>query len=331
MFALASFAKAGDIADPKAVWGGGKPESSAYSGVYVPAVIDALAKANPPLPGYHWGGVSDGTVANAEIISEHPTNLAVGQLDILSALQGQPIPGKNGEKYQFTILSSNLGPECLYIVTKDPNYKTLGDIVGNAWDLKGFTGGLKSGSNGTWNELKKLFPDLATVEMNNVADNLDLIHQVANTPGSFGFFVMRPDANSKVFETIAEQKLTIVPVVDEALQGYNIFDMKVAHAAWYTFSGGKSVMTSCTSVALITGDPTNAALATDEKSKKRLAATIMRVKSLDPQLFQPDTSDWRDMVEGLQTVAADQAKEGLNKRIQEGAHFCPFFLYTQKK
>src|SRR5580692_5690855 len=112
-----SVAARADEGNPKAVWGGGPAASSAYSANYVPKVIEILDAQH--LSGYAWGGVSQGTIANAETVTDHPTNLAVGQLDIFTLIKDQPIPGRDGAKYQFTIVKSDMGPECLYLVTSD--------------------------------------------------------------------------------------------------------------------------------------------------------------------------------------------------------------------
>ena len=61
--AMALSAHAED-ANPKAVWGGGPAAGSAYTANYVPKVIEVLDSQH--LSGYSWGGVSPGTVANAE-------------------------------------------------------------------------------------------------------------------------------------------------------------------------------------------------------------------------------------------------------------------------
>jgi hypothetical protein len=141
-----------DEVNPKTVWGGGPAASSAYTANYVPKVIEILEAQH--LSGYAWGGVSQGTIANAEMVTEHPTNLAVGQSDLFALIKDQPIPGREGTKYQFTVVKPDMGPECLYLVTNDESYKTFGDVVGNGWQLGVVTGGEKSGSFGTWKVLQ---------------------------------------------------------------------------------------------------------------------------------------------------------------------------------
>lgn len=286
----------------KVVWGGGPASSSAYTSVYVPKVIEVLDSQH--LSGYAWGGVSQGTVANAEMVTDHPTHLAVGQLDIFGLIKDQPIPGREGESYKFTILKPDLGPECLYLVTKDKNYKTFGDVVGNAWQLSVTTSGEKSGSFGTWKVLQGIYPDLKPVPVlhtNSIGDIIEVVKQKADT---VGFFVMRPDPESDVFRSIADSGLTIVPVVDFDLEDkYKFMTLKVAHG----WSGGREVQTACTTVALITGDPGSAKLA-DDIQKRRLAETVKRLGSVDQKSFQPEASSWRDMWDSLAEFSTDKAK-----------------------
>jgi hypothetical protein len=80
-----------DEVNPKTVWGGGPAASSAYTANYVPKVIEILEAQH--LSGYAWGGVSQGTIANAEMVTDHPTNLAVGQSDLFALIKDQSFPG----------------------------------------------------------------------------------------------------------------------------------------------------------------------------------------------------------------------------------------------
>jgi hypothetical protein len=301
-FALAAPAHSADDTI-RVVWGGGKQGTSAYTDAYVPAVIKVLDSIH--MTGYHWGGESQGTLANAESVTNNPTHLAVGQLDILSVIQGKPI-GQTGKNYSFTMLQKDLGPECLYLVTSDKTYKTLGDVLGNAWQLSLVTGGEKSGSFGTWQVLAATYPDnLKDISVTHVGSNDEIINAVKSQKDTVGFFVMRPDPNSAIFKSIKEADLTLVPVVDFELEGkYEFKNMKVSHGLF----GGNYLTTACTSVALITGDPANPAL-TDAKAKKRLDETIKRIAGVDGKQFRPNTDTWADMWDSLTEAAADQTKQ----------------------
>ena len=58
--------------------------------------------------------------------------------------------------------------------------------------------------------------------------------------------------------------------------------LKVTHG----WSGGKEVQTACTTVALITGDPSSPKLANDT-DKRRLAETIKRLGAVDFRCSNP--------------------------------------------
>lgn len=308
IFAVQAFAD--DAVNPRAIWGGGPKESSAYSGIYVPQVAKALSDLN--LTGYDWGGVSQGTVDNAEKVSDHPTNLAVGQADILSQIQGKPISGRSdGATYQFTVVQKNLGPECLYLVsTKEKNYKTWGDFLGDAWQMNLVTGGEKSGSFGTWQVLASIYPDaLKGIPVMHVSDNAAILGAVKNNKDTVGFFVMRPDPSSDVFQTIKDGGFVIVPVIDFDLEGkYDFKNLKVSNG-W--ISGGTYVQTACTTVELIAGDSKNAKIA-DARDKKRVEETIKRVSSADAKAFQPHTGTFADMWDSIAEVAGDKTKDLMN-------------------
>lgn len=293
---------------PLSVWGGGAPNSSTYTDVYVPHVIDTLGDA--ALNGYVWGGVSEGTLDNARKVTDNPTNLAVGQLDILKNLNGTV--DETGKAYEFTILSDNIGPECLYLVTNQSGYHTFGDFLGNAFQINLATGGLKSGSYGTYQNLIKLYPELDEVLVDNVGSALDIVNAVKSGKDTHGFFVMRPDPQSATFKAIADANLTIIPLVDYGLEDdYEFLDLKVANG-WF-FSNAKSVTTACTSVALITGSPTSvAAQALPPRDQKRLGVTIKRVSAIPAESLRPNISSWADMWDSLKVITAEQAKVAMD-------------------
>lgn len=303
-------ASAAHAADPGplTVWGGGEAGKSVYTDVYVPHIIKTLE--NNALAGYAWGGATAGTVENAQKVTDNPTNLAVGQLDILQGLAGTQKADGSGP-YAFTILSPNIGPECLYLVTKLPGYATFGDFLGNAWQATVATGSDLSGSFGTLQRLGAIYPAIADeAQIIHAGAASDIIAKVKSDPNvTHGFFVMRPDPQSKTFKEIADAKLTIIPVVDFGLEGkYDFLDLKVANGG--LFSGPTTVTTACTSVALITGDPASAASqAMTPRDQKRLKVTIERIGAITPDTLQPNISSWADMWDNLKSVAGDKAKD----------------------
>jgi hypothetical protein len=289
---------------PLAVWGQGKPTTSTYTDVYVPHIIETLQ--GQALSGYQWGGVSEGTLDNAQRVTENPTNIAIGQLDLLRDLNGKIMP--NGKPYAFTILNDNIGPECLYLVTSEPGYNTFGDFLGNAFQVSVATGGPNSGSFGTLMNLSRLYPDMEQMTYDHVGSALDIVNSVNSRKYTHGFFVMRPDPQSATFKAIADAKMTIIPVVDFGLQDdYQFIDLKVQNG--FLFGAGKTVTTSCTSVALIAGSASSeAAAALTARDKKRLEVTIQRLSSLTSDTLRPSISSWADMWDNLKIVTVDQAK-----------------------
>lgn len=293
----------------KLVWGGGDPAASAYSGVYVPRVIDVLGQN--ALTGYTWGGKTAGTLDNAVRIAKAPTNLAVGQWDILRDLKGKPLPDGSGN-FAYTVLAQNIGPECLYMVTKQPGYNTWGDVIGNSWQIDLATGSDLSGSMGTWKVLSGIYPDVASLDRVDKYDDAgQIVDAVIQGKDTHGFFVQRPDPASDVFKKIADNGLTYVPVVDFDLQDkYDFLSLKVAYGG--LFGQDKYVDTACTSVALITGDP--ASVPADQGNLvKRLKATIDRISKVPADQLKPNLATWQDMWGSLKAVTADTAKDLMEK------------------
>ncbi len=305
---VALMATAASADTTKIVWGGGKPSASTYSGKYVPATIDALSKLR--LAGYQWGGPTEGTLDNIERVRNNPTHLAVGQADMLRGVDG------------ITVLHENVGPECLYLVTKQEGYANLGHVIGNAWDLTVVTGGEKSGSFGTWQVLSDLYPDFADMPVVHAGGTDKIIETVRQKPSTVGFFVMRPDPNSKVFKAIKDNGLNFIPVVEFELEGvYDFYNLKVAHTGFAGIGAGQFVETACTSVSLFTGVKEAIDGVRDEVSGrdlKRFDATVKRVTNADAEAFTPSTKDFRDMFSGMKKIAANRIAE-LGKSARDTA------------
>lgn len=311
------------------VWGGGNPETSAYSGVYVPRVIEVLEENR--MAGYTWGGTTAGTVENAQRVTVNPTDLAVGQYDILKNLNGQPIPGQPTLTYKFNFIlgadgnPANLGPECLYIVTNQKGFANFGHVLGDAWNITLATGAEGSGSLATFNNLQRLYPDLNDVQLVNAGGAGDIVSAILAGEATHGFFVQRPDPNNDVFKTIKDKGLTIVPVIDIGLDAdYEFKSLKVANGG--LFEAPVVVDTACTSVALITGDKSNID-PTDTRSARRIDATIERLNEAikaNAEVLRPNLATWRDMFDSIKDIGSDKLKElfdasveGLNEAAQK--------------
>lgn len=290
--------------DFKKVWGGGPQHASAYSGVYVPIVIDLLS--NQRLSGYTWGGRSDGTLQNVKTVHENPTHLALAQSDLLEPLK---------DKYKFTVIKDDIGPECLYMITKHSTYSNWGHVIGNAWDLQIATGGQQSGSWGTWQRLASAYPALKEAGVQHMSNTIEIVKSVVSEKTLFGFFVMRPDPKSQVFTNIKKAGLKMVPVVDFDIEelGYEYLSLKVAYGG--VFSKPDIITTACTSVAVITGHPDNVN-ASDIHASKRLNATIQRLRALPNQDFKPQSGSWRDMFDNLKLAAPDVVKN-LKEKVKQ--------------
>lgn len=289
---------------PLSIWGGGAQGASVYTDVYVPHIVKSLEGV--ALSGYQWGGVSAGTLENAQRVTENPTNLAVGQLDLLRNLNGNLMD--NGKPYDFTILADDIGPECLYLVTNQKGYNTFGDFLGNSFQITVATGGEKSGSFGTFLNLAKTYSQMNEMLYENVGSAIDIIGAVKSGKATHGFFVMRPDPQSDTFKAISSAGMTIVPVVDYGLEeNYKFLDLKVANGG--LFGGAKTVTTACTSVALIAGNPTSeASLALTPRDAQRLKVTIERVGSISKENLRPNISSWADMWDSIKIATKDQLK-----------------------
>jgi hypothetical protein len=295
--------------DPKVVWGGGDPKTSSYSGKIVPVAITMLDQNQ--LPGYKWGGVSDGSLFNAMMVTVNPTHLALCQADICDSLLGTNIPGTD-LPYAFTTVQADIADECLYLVTKS-SFTNFGQVLENTWDMTVAIGGEQSGSYGSWTKvLVPLYPDLADAELQSVGDASKIVASVVSGQTNFGFFVMRPDPTNEVFNTISENGLTLVPVIDVDMEDvYTFKSLKVENGG--ILSKAKYHETACTQVQLITGDPA----AVEGKIRKRVEATIKRISAIPPETFKQavvaEFASWKDYLDSVRDIGSERLKTLLDE------------------
>jgi hypothetical protein len=293
--------------DPKIIWGGGSLEGSSYSRIITPAVGEQLALSR--LPGYKWGGPSEGTLMNAMKVTLNPTHVALGQADILSTLNGTKIAGTD-LTYNFTVVQDDIADECLYLVTKSPSYETWGHVIENIWDINLKTGGELSGSFGTWDrKLTSIYPALQDVlSVEHTGSSNDIVQEVIDGDETvFGFFVTRPDPSSETFKKIIAAGLTLVPVIDFDLEtDYKFKSLKIAQGG--IIANPVFHDTACTQVQLITGHPDN--LKPGDKNLRRLEATIERASAISGPEFKEFVVgkflSWKDYLDSVREVGGDR-------------------------
>lgn len=319
IFVIATLARSAEARDPslKMIWGGGDPEYSTYSGAYVPRIIEVLDGKR--LAGYKWAGPSEGSVFNMRMINEHPTNLAVGQLDVLK---------RYAEQYPVKILHEDVGPECLYMVTSRNGYENLGHVLGNAWDLTIATGKEGSGSWDTYAFLGTIYPELVEeAEIKHVGGSGAVLDALESDVAGVGFFIIRPDPHSATFRRIADNEWTLIPVVGFEIEDfYSYKSLKVENVGLVGGLFGDAAKyhtTACTSVALFTGDPAALPVEAEPKVRKRLEATIERVGAIPAKELRPNLEGWRDMFDSLVEAGQDtvrQLSEATKQTVQDLAH-----------
>jgi hypothetical protein len=149
------------------------------------------------------------------------------------------------------------------------------------------------------------YNELNDAEVTHLSNTGEIVREVDSGKATFGFFVMRPDPNSKVFNDIKEAGLKIVPVVDFDLEdlGYQYLSLKVAYGG--LFSKPDIITTACTSVAVITGHADNIAASSDRRVHKRVTATIQRLQAVPDDRFKPKSESWRDMFDNIKLATPD--------------------------
>lgn len=297
------------------VWGGGDLSVSSYSSIMTPKTIDHMAGFG--LSGYKWIGASDGTAMNAELVTFHPTHVALGQNGLLKYLQGKPIPGKPGMTYNFQFLQEEIANECHFMVTSNPGLTDLGRVSKLSWNIELITGSPKSGSFGAWDKIVapaiEGLSDIPVTHQGDLDDlngdgkvnAYDMVESVKANQHQVGFVTMRPQPGKGLFDAIQQAGLHYVPVVAfELVDHYGPPNkIRVANSGKI-----KHQTTSCTGVSVITG-VTSDDLPKNDNSRIEYSVSEWGTDADREELKKAVISEftsWRDWVDNFVEASQDE-------------------------
>lgn len=225
--------------------------AGAYTNRFCPQVVEEVKKEYFE----HRCAVSAGTGANVEAVAATPTDIGIGQLDVVTTADPTVL-----EKLE--VVDPGLGLECLYAITSDPSITALSDLsVRIPLALPPAT----SGSAMTFRKLQELDESLASLRNVTHHDSaLDVVRTVANGGAVLGFFVQAPDTENAVFEAANEADLSFVPVINRrilrqehaGIRLYQPSEVSVVPQGLLGRLRGKSaptIATTCTKIVLFTG------------------------------------------------------------------------------
>ena len=252
----------------------------------------------------HECATSLGSGDNVEKVLASPTDVGLGQFDVVAAAVDQ-----NPDK--FSVVNPGVGLECLYAVTSDPNVTAL----------KGLSPRMpvalppeKSGSTGTFKFLQSLDPGLA--ELRNVTyygSAKEAVDAVIANKAALAFFVQFANTSNEVFKTINDAKLNFIPVINRSIlrrevAGQRVYQPQEVVVTPTGFMGrltGKEpdkIVTTCMPVVLFTGSPASLPEGTERQDQEDVIKQLAQVQP-------PSKGDWKDILQNTVSIGKSKLDE----------------------
>lgn len=260
-------------------------KSSAYHKKFCPPLKKALKKAQ-----FKYNCIAtDGSFNNIKLVGEDARQLGYAQLDLFALEKTM-----QGGKKLFHTLRDDIAKVCLFMVSKDKNIKSYGQVAADPDKYKFVLPPLKSNHVGTFQYLQQIDPKgLGTAKnISHVKNTDEAIEKVLSSSDDnlITMFVQFPDANDQRFKNIVEKNGQFIPVIDrnilrQDINGEKIYfaeDTQIANPKWV--KKGESLVTSCTPIVLFTGI---SKLVKDKTEQKDHTDLIKTVEALPLNELQP--------------------------------------------
>ncbi|MFO1352324.1 MAG: hypothetical protein U1F68_17290 [Gammaproteobacteria bacterium] len=283
-------------------------ETGSYTKDFCPEVEKALKK------GYfeHKCTISQGTGDNVDKVLAKPSDVGIGQFDIVAA-RAEQAAGK------LTVINPNIGLECLYAVTSDPAVTSL---KGLAARMPVALPPEKSGATATFQYLQSLDKGLAELrKVTYYGSALEAVEAVTKGDAALAFIVQFPNTKNDVFKAINEAKLHFIPVINREIlrreiggqavyQPQEVVVTPVGMLSKLTGKEAQKIETTCTPVVLFTGDPSQFKEGSNErKDQDELIKTL-------GQAQPPSSKDWKDVLKNTIAIGKDKV-EGLIQKYSQ--------------
>ncbi|MBI1207739.1 MAG: hypothetical protein GC191_10680 [Azospirillum sp.] len=294
--------------NPKIDTGGA---AGSYHKSFGPLLKDALRKS---LFNYDLA-TSAGSGENIARVAASPSDIGLVQFDVF-ALKAATEPALTKS---VTVIRSDVAHECLFAVAQKDVGETLknwGGIKSVANRLRIATGPKDSGSAITLDYLRSIDADLAKATIANFESVDAAVDAVAAGQAHLAFFVQFADTTNERFKTINKKHLSFLAVADRDMlrqkvgddQVYVPQEVKVSSAMLTTWTGVAKIVTMCTPIAYITGNPEGLS-GKPQADQKDLIDTV---RKLDADALRPKESWYRQIVDS----AAVMSQSGLEQTLK---------------
>ena len=274
--------------------------SGSYTNDFCPQVQEALKAEYFD----HQCATSQGSGDNVEKVLATPTDVGLGQFDVVAAAVDQN-PGK------LAVVNPGVGLECLYAVTTDPNVTNLSGLSAR---MPVALPPEKSGSTGTFQFLQSLDEGLAQLRNVTYYDSAKAaVDAVISNKAALAFFVQFANTKNEVFQAINDAKLTFVPVINRAIlrrevAGQRVYqpqEVVVTPAGLLGRLTGKEpekIVTTCMPVVLFTGDPSSMPEGTARQDQEDVLKQLAKVQP-------PSQGDWKDILNNTIAIGKNKLDE----------------------
>ena len=183
----------------------------------------------------------------------------------------------------------------LFMVTKNKELQSYGDVALSAKGLNFILPPKNSGHAGTFEFLQKIDPEglgqaLSVVHAESTDKALDAVLD-SNDDSFITLFVQFPDPDNTRFKSVTEKSGAFIPVIDrlilrETIEGEKVYfaeQTQITNAKWTEKS--KNVVTACTPMVIFTGHAKHIKGETERKDHIDMIRTVeqLPVESLRPK------------------------------------------------
>lgn len=250
-----------------------------YHSVLCPLLKSQLDKAQLP----YACTPSSGSRETLDRIAADPRQLGYAQFDVLAMGREQRGAGS------VVIVRSDDMRECLFLATRNKQFSSYGDVQAYAHELRFILPPKESGAAETFAFLQQIDPDgLGRAKsVTYAATAADAVRQAMSAEDTLALFVQVPDTRTAPFQIVNEGDGQMIPVIDrnilrQQIGGQKVYfaeETEVSRAAWV--KSGKALVTACTPVAIVTGDPARVDGDKARQDHKDMIATVQKLKTED--------------------------------------------------
>lgn len=280
-------------------------ENGAYHTLFCPPFPPALARVY--FNGYACTP-SRGTLENISRALAAPGAIGFAQLDVYSREAA-----RRGEEFsRLAIIRRDIACEGLWMITKNEQLTTLGEVQGLARRIPFILPAAESGSAASFAYLREIDPEGLGLASNirNVANATEVINEVAaSTNGAVGFFVQFADPTNANIRLLVERNLRVVPVVSRELLRARVGGQAVYEVQEFNLSeggvmgiGGRArvATTACTPVAIFTATPESMPAGAARDDQRDL---IQRLRDVPSAQLLPQQTGIARLISGARRVS----------------------------